>query len=151
MRIHRFLAWPLVFLALAGQAAAQLANSSLSGTATGADGSGLPGVTVTLRNQESGLVRTTVTAGNCTYAISGAKPGLYVVTFDLEGFPAVSRESVELRVGQETRLSATLTLEQMAQLPLAPYPEIQRWGAGLNALPAWSATLAMQAPPAVAA
>jgi outer membrane receptor protein involved in Fe transport len=114
MRIHRFLSWPLV-LALAAQAAAQLANSSLSGTATGANGGGLPGVTVTLRNQESGLVRTTVTAENGTYAISGVKPGLYVVTFDLEGFPAVNREGVELRVGQETRLSATLTLEQMAE------------------------------------
>ena len=50
MHIHRFLSWTLVFLALASQAAAQLANSSLSGTATGADGSGLPGVTVILRN-----------------------------------------------------------------------------------------------------
>jgi glutathione S-transferase len=48
-------------------------------------------------------------------------------------------------------LGSLLTLEQMAQLPLAPYSEIQRWGAGLKALPAWSATLAMQAPPAVAA
>lgn len=115
MRIHRFLSWTLVFLALAAQAAAQLANSSLSGTATDADGSGLPGVAVILRNQESGLVRTTVTAENGTYALSGVKPGLYAVTFDLEGFPAVSREGVELRVGQETRLSATLMLEQMAE------------------------------------
>ncbi|HEX6899400.1 MAG TPA: TonB-dependent receptor [Thermoanaerobaculia bacterium] len=114
MRIHRFLTWTLLFLALAAPASAQLANSSLSGTATGADGNGLPGVTVTLRNQESGLVRTTVTAGNGAYAISGVKPGLYGVTFDLEGFPAVSRQGVELRVGQETRLNATLALERMA-------------------------------------
>jgi outer membrane receptor protein involved in Fe transport len=115
MRIHRFLSWTLVFLALAAQAGAQLASSSLSGTATGAGGSGLPGVTVTLRNQESGLVRTTVTAENGTYAISGVKPGLYQVTFGLEGFHTVSREGVELRVGQEARLSATLTLEQMGE------------------------------------
>lgn len=114
MRIHRFLPWVLVFLALAAQAGAQLASSSLSGTATGAGGRGLPGVTVTLRNQESGLVRTMVTAENGTYAMPGVKPGLYGVTFDLAGFPAVSREGVELRVGQETRLSATLTLERMA-------------------------------------
>lgn len=115
MCIHRFLCWTFVFLALAAQARAQLANSSLSGTVTGAGGSGLPGVTVTLRNQESGLVRTTVTAENGAYAISGVKPGLYQATFDLEGFPTVSREGVELRVGQETRLSAALTLEQVAE------------------------------------
>ena len=115
MRIPRFLSWTLVFLAFAAQAAAQLANSSLSGLATGGDGIGLPGVTVTLRNQESGLVRTTVTAENGTYALSGVKPGLYVVTFDLAGYPAVSRQDVELRVGQETRLNATLAREQLTE------------------------------------
>jgi outer membrane receptor protein involved in Fe transport len=100
---------------LASQAGAQLANSSISGAVTGADGAGLPGVTVTLRNQESGLVRTSVTAENGSYAISGVKPGVYEVTFDLEGFPAVSRKDVELRVGQETRLGATLRLEQIEE------------------------------------
>ena len=49
MRSPRFLSWTLVFLALAlppAPIAAQRADSSLSGLATGVDGSGLPGVTV---------------------------------------------------------------------------------------------------------
>jgi outer membrane receptor protein involved in Fe transport len=102
-------------MTFAFQAGAQFANSSISGTVTGADGAGLPGVTVTVRNQASGLVRTSVTAENGTYAISGIKPGVYEVTFDLEGFPAVSHRDVELRVGQETRLGATLKLEQIEE------------------------------------
>jgi outer membrane receptor protein involved in Fe transport len=105
----------IVFMALASQAGAQLANSSISGTVVGADGAGLAKVTVTVRNQESGLVRTSVTAENGSYAISGIKPGIYEITFDLEGFPGVSRKDVELRVGQETRLGATLKLAQVEE------------------------------------
>jgi glutathione S-transferase len=47
-------------------------------------------------------------------------------------------------------IGSALVLREMAQLPLEPYAEIKRWGAQLAALPAWSATLAMQRP-AVAA
>ncbi|MEA2600243.1 MAG: hypothetical protein QOF89_1235 [Acidobacteriota bacterium] len=105
----------IVFMALASQAGAQFANSSISGTVVGADGAGLGKVTVTVRNQESGLVRTTVTADNGSYAISGIKPGTYEVSFDLEGFPSVSRKDVELLVGQETRLGATVKLAQVEE------------------------------------
>ena len=115
MRRPRVAGFGILLTLLAFQAGAQLANSSISGTVAGADGAGLPGVTVALKNQESGLVRTSVTTGNGTYAISGIKPGVYEVTFDLEGFPAVSRRDIELRVGQETRLGATLQLEQIAE------------------------------------
>jgi outer membrane receptor protein involved in Fe transport len=116
MSLHRVVGLAIVFMILAAsQAGAQLANASISGTVTGADGAGLPGVTVTVRNQESGLVRTSVTAENGSYAISGLKPGTYEVSFDLEGFPAVVRRDVALRVGQETRLGATLTLEQIEE------------------------------------
>jgi outer membrane receptor protein involved in Fe transport len=105
----------VIFTALASQAFAQLANSSVSGLVSGTDGAGLPGVTVTVRNQASGLVRTAVTAENGSYAISGIRPGVYQVTFELQGFPNVAREDVELRVGQESRLSATMKLEQVEE------------------------------------
>ncbi len=116
MSFHRIVGLVgIVFLALASQAGAQFANSSISGTVTGADGAGLPGVTVTVKNQASGLVRTTATADNGTYAIAGIKPGVYTVVFDLEGFPGVSHKDVELRVGEETRLGATLKLAQVEE------------------------------------
>jgi outer membrane receptor protein involved in Fe transport len=115
MNLHRIVGLGILLLVFASQAGAQLANSSISGTVIGADGAGLPGVTVTVRNQESGLIRTSVTAENGTYAISGIKPGVYEVNFDLEGFPTVSRRDVALRVGQETRLGATLKLEQIEE------------------------------------
>jgi glutathione S-transferase len=48
-------------------------------------------------------------------------------------------------------LGSALVLEQMAQLPLAPYAEIKRWGAQLNVLPGWQAALALRTAPAAAA
>lgn len=115
MSVRRVVSFGILLMALASQAGAQLANSSISGTVTGADGAGLPGATVTVKNQDSGLVRTSVTAENGTYAISGIKPGVYEVVFELDGFPVVGRKGVELRVGQETRLGATLSLAQVEE------------------------------------
>ena len=47
-------------------------------------------------------------------------------------------------------LAAALTLAVPGKLPLAPYAEIQRWGATMAALPAWSTVRAMQQQPAAA-
>lgn len=48
-------------------------------------------------------------------------------------------------------IASGLILAEPAQLPLEPYAEIRRWGAAIQALPAWKATLAMQQAPAAAA
>lgn len=41
-------------------------------------------------------------------------------------------------------LGSALVLEQMAQLPIAPYAEIKRWGAQLAVLPAWQSVQALR-------
>jgi glutathione S-transferase len=65
----------------------------------------------------------------------------------LRGRAFVCGDSVSLA---DFSLAAALILEQAAQLPLASYPEIRRWSASMAALPAWSATLALQTPPSAA-
>jgi outer membrane receptor protein involved in Fe transport len=102
----------LIFTAPAG---AQLANATLSGTVTDGAGAGLPGVAVTLLNQENGLTRTAVTTANGSYAVPGIRPGVYTVSFELEGFGGVTRKDVELRVGQEVRLSPALELGKIEE------------------------------------
>ncbi|MGD9967684.1 MAG: glutathione S-transferase family protein [Hyphomonadaceae bacterium] len=47
-------------------------------------------------------------------------------------------------------LAAALTIAEPAKLPLAPYAEIERWGARMADLPAWTAVRAMQRTPAAA-
>lgn len=90
--------------------AAQFANADLAGVVTDTDGASLPGVTVTARNEATGASRTTVTAENGSYAINGLRPGLYAVSYQLEGFQSVERSGVQLRVGQETRINVTMEI-----------------------------------------
>jgi glutathione S-transferase len=71
-----------------------------------------------------------------------------ILNAHLQGRPFVCGERVTLA---DFALGSALVLEQMAQLPLAPYPEIKRWGAQLDALPGWQAALALRMPPAAAA
>jgi hypothetical protein len=95
-------------LLLAPPALAQFANADLAGTVTDSDGAPLPGVTITATNTSTNRSRTTVSSANGTYAVNGLRPGLYDISFLLEGFQTVEREAVTLRVGQETRVNAEL-------------------------------------------
>jgi len=106
---------------------AQFANADLAGTVTDTDGSALPGVTVTATNEATGLPRTTVTAANGNYAVNGLRPGLYNITFRLEGFQTMERKNIQLRVGQETRVNAELQVgtvqEEITVTSTAPVVE----------------------------
>ena len=51
------------------------ASASVAGSVTDAQGGVLPGATVTLRNIESGAVRTTATEPGGRYRLAGLQPG----------------------------------------------------------------------------
>ena len=110
MRLLAFVCFGVAVCIFAGPISAQFANADLAGAVTDTDGGTLPGVTVTARNEANGNSRTTVTAANGSYAINGLKPGLYTVSYQLEGFKSVEQSGVQLRVGQEARVKATLEL-----------------------------------------
>ena len=116
-----------LLLVLAPPAHGQFANADLAGTVTDSDGAALPGATVTATNVATGLSRTTVTSGNGTYAINGLRPGLYNITFQLDGFQTVERNDIELRVGQEARINAELQVgavdEEITVTSTAPVVE----------------------------
>jgi hypothetical protein len=88
-------------------AAAQgaLARGALTGTARDASGAVLPGVTVEAASPALiEKVRTVVTDGSGIYRIVDLGPGVYSLTFTLQGFTQIKREGIEL-IG-----SATLTI-----------------------------------------
>jgi len=65
----------------------------------------LPGVTITVTNKATGVVRTTVTNENGQYALPGLEPGTFEVKTDLPGFQSSARDNVALAV------NATLTVD----------------------------------------
>jgi hypothetical protein len=93
----------------ADRLAAQISTASVEVQATGTDGTPLPGVTVTLRNTETGLTRVEVTGPEGTASITAVPPGPYHAELELQGFSPVSQDRVVLRVGQTARVRATLS------------------------------------------
>src|SRR5687767_15941459 len=101
--------WIVILLALAmpSLAVAQgaLARGALTGTVRDASGSVLPGVTVEAASPALiEKVRTVVTDNAGIYRIVDLGPGVYSLTFTLQGFSQIKREGIELTG------SATLTI-----------------------------------------
>jgi hypothetical protein len=97
---------PLVLL-IPSMVAAQgaLTRGTLTGTVRDASGGVLPGVTVEASSPALiEKVRTVVTDGAGIYRIVNLDPGIYTLTFTLQGFSQVKREGIELSG------SATLTV-----------------------------------------
>jgi hypothetical protein len=78
-------------------ALAQLTQASIAGVVRDPSGAVLPGVTVEAASPALiEKVRTVVTDGNGQYRLVDLRPGIYTVTFSLQGFSTVRREGIEL-------------------------------------------------------
>ena len=85
-------------LLMAGIAQAQ--DAGIAGVVKDATGAVLPGVTVTITSPV--LIeqqRTAVTDGEGRYVVTQLRPGVYRVTFTLQGFSTVVREGINLSSG----------------------------------------------------
>src|ERR1044071_8299189 len=90
-----------LILASVAPAFAQAASASISGTITDAQGGVLPGVTLTVQNAESGVVRTSVSEADGKYRLVGLQPGRYNLTTELPGFQVVAVKDITLQIGQD--------------------------------------------------
>ena len=72
-----------VLFLFASPSFAQQGTSELRGKVTDQQNAVLPGVTVTVRNQDNGLFRETVTAADGAFHLSSMTPGMYEVTAEL--------------------------------------------------------------------
>ena len=87
---------------------AQQGTADLRGQVTDAQGAVLPGVTIIVRHQESGLFRETVSSGDGTFLMSGMTPGVYEVSAELAGFKKYLQRDVRLEVGRATPIELKL-------------------------------------------
>lgn len=93
---------------LSPPASAQSAAGTLVGRAVDESGAGLPGVTVTATNTETGSSRLTVTAEDGSYRFGALPAGTYKVVVELAGFSTVNVEGVAISVASERDLAITL-------------------------------------------
>jgi hypothetical protein len=112
--IHLVAAVTIATLLPAVPARAQ-SGAAILGTITDQQGLALPGVELTLRNNESGLTRTTVSESNGTYRFSGLPPGLYDVKAVLDGFGASELRAQALTVGLEVKHDFAMKIESLQE------------------------------------
>ena len=101
----------IVALALlgAGLVPAQETTGDIIGTIISSDGLGLPGVTVTVTNPETGLERSSVSSPVAEYRFLALPPARYRLTAGLGGFKTVTR-SVSVELGRTTTTDIEMQL-----------------------------------------
>jgi hypothetical protein len=98
---------------MVGTAGAQQGTSELRGRVIDAQGATMPGVTVTVRNQETGTFRETLAGDSGAFIASGLVPGRYEVKATLQGFKTFSRRDLQLEVGRTTTIDVTMEVGGM--------------------------------------
>src|SRR5581483_10967862 len=97
-----------LFLLIPLTAFSQTANGTITGTVNDASGAVIPGVTVEVKNAETGVVFSTVTTETGNYAAPNLPPGSYSITASLPGFKTYARSGVTLAAAQTLRLDVPL-------------------------------------------
>jgi hypothetical protein len=112
-----FLALSLVFLA-ATLAAGQTFRGTILGTVMDASGASVPGASVTVRNADTGLVRTSETQTDGSYRVPELPIGTYDVTIEKIGFRTSVTKAVQVSVAAERRVDAALELGEVRETVL---------------------------------
>src|SRR6266545_1631803 len=87
----------------------------IQGTVTDAQGAVLPGVSLTIRNTETGTVRTSVTEGDGQYRFAGLQPGTYELKAELQGFATVDVASLTITIGLQLRQDLKMQLQSLQE------------------------------------
>ena len=98
----------LALLLLIPAAALAQGTSEIKGRVQDPQAGGTPGVTVTVKNQATGMFRETTTSTDGTYLVTGLLPGTYDVTAELTGFRKFQREAVVLEIGKTATIDIQL-------------------------------------------
>src|SRR6478735_1844806 len=105
----------VALLMVASAASAQQGTSELRGRVVDSQGAMLPGVTVTVRNQQTGMYRETTSGSDGSFIVSGVVPGTYEVSAELQGFKKFSRRDIVLEVGKTATIEVGLDVGALTE------------------------------------
>src|SRR6185437_13321961 len=98
----------LLIAVASGYAAAQTERGTISGQITDNTGALLPGTTVQLKNEATGVVQTAKTNSDGNYVFADLNPGSYTIIVDREGFKKTERVHTVVDVAQTNQQNITL-------------------------------------------
>src|SRR3954469_5371863 len=103
--IRLFLSAAALLLALVASARADVTRFDLSGTVVDGTGGVLPGVTVTLKNVDTGFVRSATTDDQGRYTFTALNPtGRRTLSAELPGFAPQNREGLEFQANTKPEI-----------------------------------------------
>jgi outer membrane receptor protein involved in Fe transport len=94
---------------------AQVTTGAISGSISDTTGAIVPGVQVSLQNEETGVTRTVVTDAAGRYSAPLLGLGNYRITASMEGFQTEVRRGVVLTVGREAVVNLRLSVGAVSQ------------------------------------
>jgi carboxypeptidase family protein len=104
----------LILLLMVSAASAQ-GTAQMSGTVRDESGAVLPGVTVTVTQTNTGLVRTDVTDASGAYLLTNLPTGPYKLEAALQGFRTYVQTGIVLQVGGTPTLNAVLAVGSLEE------------------------------------
>jgi hypothetical protein len=110
-----FAAIAVLSLIFSPAAVAQVITGSISGTVADETGAVLPGVEVTVQNQDTGFSRTAITDDRGAYRAPSLQLGPYEVRGELTGFQTVIRSGINLTLGREAVVNLTLRVGEITE------------------------------------
>ncbi|MEZ5313694.1 MAG: TonB-dependent receptor [Thermoanaerobaculia bacterium] len=109
------LALATLMLATGAWAQTDVTTTRASGTITDEQGGALPGATVTIRNDETGLTASAVSDERGFYRLLNLPSGTYTLTVELEGFATAEKAGVRLILGSTPTLDVKMELSAIAE------------------------------------
>jgi hypothetical protein len=129
-------------LVCVAQAKAQTFRGTILGTVTDASGASISGAMVTVKNQDTGTVRTTQTTTDGEYRVPELPIGTYTVSIEVPGFQTAVTRDIKVSVASEVRADVTLSPGEVAT-------RVEVSGASLSQMETTNNTLGGTLTPAV--
>src|ERR1051326_7160742 len=105
----------LVIVSAAAAAGQAVSTAQINGTIKDSGGLALPGVTVTMTQTDTGLVRNVTTNEEGGYVVTNLPVGPYKLEASLQGFRTFQQTGIVLEVNSNPTLNVTLQVGQLAE------------------------------------
>lgn len=104
-----------LLLLFSSPAQAQFDSATVLGMIRDSSGAALPSVTITLKNNATGITATTQTDGNGDYQFSNVKIGEYRLSAEVQGFTTAVTEKIVVTVNARQRVDLTMQPGQLTE------------------------------------